>query len=310
MTLCLLGTTFDPTPLFPVLPYLKLSGDTDLNGLWTIDTTNQIIYYFQDTLCKVGPTPVMPGVGGTVPIDSSGYVTNLTLEWKQLEGVMEYEVFIYWDADAKQSLWSGTSIGNGIIATEGNNPAQLIGGTIYYWRLRAIEPVKSPWSEMWSFAPALGAGPWSPVAEPSGMAPSPGAANVPIRPVFTWQPAASATGYEFILARESEFNDVVVALTAADALSITTWRCDRDLDYSTTYFWKVRAINSTGYSNWGTSDFTTESAPSVSPQPQLSPQSATIPRAQATTAYLIWVATGIYVLLVVVLLVFIVSTRR
>jgi len=305
------GTAFDSTLVFPnTLPYLKLSGNAAQNGLWTVDSANQIIYRYQDTLVKVGPTLALPEAGGIVPIDSSGYITNLILQWQELEGAIKYEAAIYQDSDAMQSLWSGTSIGIGIIATEGSNPAQLISGLTYYWRVRAIEPVKSPWSEMWSFAPALGAGQWSPLAASTCVSPSPGATNMPIRPAFAWQPADLATGYEFILARDSEFTDVVVALTGADALQATVWGCDRDLDYATTYFWKVRGVSATSHSEWGTNVFTTEAAPST----PLPPQSSTPPLvpepAPTIPSYLIGVAIGVGAILVVVLLVFTVRTRR
>jgi hypothetical protein len=303
------GATFDPTPLFPTLPYLKLSGDAGQNELWTIDTTNQIIYRYQDTLCKVGPTPVAPEAGGIIPIDSSGDITSLILQWQELAGAREYEAAIYRDADAIQCLWSGTSDVSGITAVGGAGAANLGSGITYYWRVRAIEPVKSPRSEMWSFNPALGAAQWSPLAVPAGVSPSPGATNVPIRPPFAWQPGDLATAYEFTLARDSEFTSVVVAMTGANALPTPVWGCDRDLDYSTTYFWRVRAINATGCSEWGTGVFTTRAAPSA---PLPSPPSPTLPSASTPTipSYLVWIAIGLGVILFVVLLVFIVKTAR
>jgi len=304
------GTTFGPTPAFPnTLSCLKLSGDAKQNELWAIDGANQIIYRYQDTLCKLGPTPEMPKPGGIVPIDSSGYITNLTLGWEELVGATRYEAAIYLNTDATQGVWSGTSYGIEIVATDGSNPAQLLSGTSYYWRVRAIEPVKSPWSETRSFSPALGAAQWSPLATSTGVSPSPGAANMPIRPAFAWNPADGATSYEFVLARDSQFTDVVVALTGADALSITTWGCDRDLDYSTTYFWKVRAISSTSHSEWGNSVFTTEPAPTAPLPPQSSPQSPVPEPTPTIPSYLMGVLIGIGVILFVALLVFIVRRR-
>jgi hypothetical protein len=304
------GTTFGPTPAFPnTLSCLKLSGDAKQNELWAIDGANQVIYRYQDTLCKLGPTPEMPKPGGIVPIDSSGYITNLTLGWEELVGATRYEAAIYLNTDATQGVWSGTSYGIEIVATDGSNPAQLLSGTSYYWRVRAIEPVKSPWSETRSFSPALGAAQWSPLATSTGVSPSPGAANMPIRPAFAWNPADGATSYEFVLARDSQFTDVVVALTGADALSITTWGCDRDLDYSTTYFWKVRAISSTSHSEWGNSVFTTEPAPTAPLPPQSSPQSPVPEPTPTIPSYLMGVLIGIGVILFVALLVFIVRRR-
>ena len=106
----------------------------------------------------------------------------------------------------------------------------------------------SPWSELRSFTPALADAAQQPAtAAPVGLSPSPGATGVSLSPAFTWDSVAKATSYEFILARDSEFTDIVTAMTGADALPTTSWGYDGDLDYSTTYFWKVRAISATSY---------------------------------------------------------------
>ena len=175
--------------------------------------------------------------------------------------------------------------------------------------MRSIEPIKSPWSQVRSFAPALGGGQWSPLAAPAATSPLPGAVNVPIRPAFAWQPADWATGYEFVLAGDSVFADVIVAMTGVNALPTTVWGYDRDLDYSTTYFWKVRATSATSYSEWGTGVFTTGAAPSASLPPQLSPPPSPPPApTPSIPSYLLWVITGIGVTLVVALLVLMMRT--
>jgi len=302
-------TAFDPTPLFPTLPYLKLSGDYESNELWTIDTENQIIYRFQDTLCKLGPVLIMPMAGDIIPVDSSGYITDLTLQWEELGGTTKYEAAIYLNSEATSTLWSGTTANTAIITTSGNNQAKLLSGTRYYCQVRSLEPIKSPWSVLQSFTAALGIIPWSPLVTPAGVSPSPGAANVSIRPAFTWESADGATGYEFVLAKDSEFTDVLVALTGADALPTTAWGCDRDLDYSTTYFWKVRAISADSYSEWGTNVLTTQADPSALLPPQ-SPPSTVLELPPTIPASRILVAIGIVVILAAALLVFIVRTKK
>ena len=306
------GTTFDPAAVFPdTLPYLKLSGNAEQNKLWAIDTANQIIYRFQDTLCKVGPTLESPEARDIIPIDSSGRVDFLSLNWEEQLGTRTYEIAIYLDSDAAQRVWSGTSTTTGIIATGGTSPAQLTGGTIYYWRVRSIEPIKSPWSATRSFALALGGAQWSPLAAPAGISPLPGAANVPIRPAFAWHSADWAIGYEFMLARDSQFTDVVVDMTEANALPTTVWGSDRDLDYATTYFWKVRAASATSYSQWGIGIFTTEAAPSAILPPQSSPPpSLPLEPMPSVPYYLLWVVIGIGITLVAALLALTVRTGR
>jgi len=304
------GTTFDPNSVYShTLSYLKLTGNAEQNELWTVDTANQLIYRYQDTLCKVRATLIYPGNGDVLPIDASGYITDLTMCWEELEGAVEYEVTVYLDAEATKTEWSGTSTDTIIFATEGANPARLVRGTEYYWRVRAIKPIKSPWSEVRSFAASLAEALWSPLSNPAGMSPSCGAADTSVRPAFCWHSAEGASGYEFVLARDGEFDDVVVAKTGADALRTTAWECAIELDYATTYFWKVRAISDISYSEWGFCLFATEAAPSTAAQSQTATTSPTPIPTSSIPAYLIMIVVGVGAALAVSLIVLVVRTR-
>ena len=170
-------------------------------------------------------------------------------------------------------------------------------------------PTLSRFSETWSFTTAIGEAQWSPMTAPTGVGPLPGATSVPLRPTFTWNPADRATGYEFILARDSEFTDVVVTLTGGNALPTTVWTCDRVLDYSTTYYWKVRAISPSSHSEWAVGIFTTEASTPPSPPPPLpqpSPPPPPTPMPPPTTPMYIWAIIGIGAALIIGLLVLIV----
>lgn len=171
-------------------------------------------------------------------------------------------------------------------------------------------PTLSRFSKTRSFTTALGGAQWSPLTAPSGIAPSPGATNVSIKPAFQWNAADWATGYEFVLARDSGFVDVVIVMTGDKALPITAWADDRNLDYDTTYFWKVRAISPTSHSEWAVSVFTTETAPPSLPLPQPPPPSPVpLPSSPFKLMY-IWAIIGIGVALIISLLVVIVRTSR
>jgi len=302
------GTRFDPTPFFPTLPYLKLVGDAEQNQLWAIDTDNQTIYRFRDTLSKSNPTPVAPQAGDIIIINYSGYIDSLVLQWGEIAGAREYEVAIYTDAAATQEIWSATTDGLAIDAVRDNDSATLYSGTTYYWRVRATEPIESLWSELKSFASPLGIEEWSPLATTDGVSPPPGANDVSIMPAFTWEPADGAAGYEFVLALDSGFTGVVAAFYGADALTSPAWNCNIILEYSTSYFWKVRAIGTDSYSEWGNNTFTTEEAPAE----MLPPESSlplVIEPAPTVPAYIIGIAIGVVAILVIALLVFIVRAR-
>ena len=299
--------SFDPTAVFlNTVSYIELSWDPDETQVWTIDTTEQRIYRFRDTLCKRGPDLESPEdeaviLLGPCPCDRP---PSLTLDWEELSDVTEYEMAVYLDQDSAIQVWSAHSSYNGIIATSGDAPAPLSSGTAYYWKVRSDEPIKSPWSEIKSFALAL--------VEISGLYPTPGATGVSVRPVFTWDSAGQNTSYEFVLARDSQFSDVLVSMTGMNALTSTSWSCDRELDYSTIYFWQVRPVSSSSQGGWVTGVFTTEAAPQTPEPAAQAPVAAQAPPSPTSSIppYLLWVMVGIGTALVVSLLVLIVRTGR
>jgi hypothetical protein len=55
----------------------------------------------------------------------------------------------------------------------------------------------------------------------------------------------------------------IISRTGEDVIASNIWYCDVSLDYATTYYWKVRAVNANTSSAWSTTGvFTTEEAPS------------------------------------------------
>ncbi|MFC1987341.1 WD40/YVTN/BNR-like repeat-containing protein [Chloroflexota bacterium] len=310
------NTTFDPTTIFShALPYLKLSGNPGHDDLWAIDTATEAIYHFQDSLSQIGPTLEKPANGAVIPINSRDGGIHPTLLWEELTGTTEYEVAVYLDPDCTQNVWSGTTTDTGLVITGDNKLPRASPGTIYYWRVRTVEPVKSYWSEPWSFASDL-ANAWSPLALSS---PAPGASNVAIKPAFSWNLVSGATGYDFMLARDSNFTDVIVDMTGKDALLTNIWGCDRNLDYFTIYFWKVRAISATSHSEWETGVFTTVSEPGAespavvvqtAPVSVPSPPQPSFEPAPLVPSQILWVAVGIGAALIIILIVLIVRTVR
>jgi hypothetical protein len=188
---------------------------------------------------------------------------------------------------------------------------QLTSGRDYYVRLRvknqhSDDQIRGLWSKPVKFSVAPGVPVRAPYSGVVLTAPNFGATSVPLRPGFTWGTIPGATEYELVLAKDASFSQVVAGTPVK--VKSTAWQSPSELDYGTTYFWRVRAIAPVA-SDWGTGVFTTESAPVPPPQPQLSPPpSTTPPAAQATPSYLLWMVIGI--ILVIALLVVIVRTGR
>jgi len=93
-------------------------------------------------------------------------------------------------------------------------------------------------------------------------------------------------------------------------LPTVAWGCDRELGYSTSYFWKVRAINANSYGDWVTNVFTTEAGNSTLPALQSPPTSSPSPgQTPLLPSQLLWAMVSIVVVLVTALLVLIIRTR-
>ncbi len=68
----------------------------------------------------------------------------------------------------------------------------------------------------------------------------------PLRPAFSWQAVSGATSYTIELSPQNNFSTISVSST----LSTTTFAPTQDLDRNTLYYWRVRASNSCGMSNY------------------------------------------------------------
>ncbi len=300
------GTSFEINGgLISSSHYPRLSGNDEQNDLWALDSGNQLIYRFQDILCKVGPPLYEPEDESILPVGacSCEQVTCLFLGWQELTGAKTYEVGIYRDPECIEDIWTGSSdcACDDIRAVGEANSAILVSNNDYYWRMRSIEPLISPWSDTWSFTIAL-------AEAPAEFFPASGSTGMTIRPAFTWDSIAKADSYEFILARDSDFSDLVVNLTGAYALQTTAWKCDIDLDYSSRYFWKVRGITDISYGDWTINTFSTGAAPSTpSPAAIAQPPAPPPPMPEATVPIpvYIYVIIGLGIALVVVMLVLI-----
>ena len=181
---------------------------------------------------------------------------NISLDWETLEGADEYK----WQLDYDTDFSSVPSDFEGTTKASSVRLPTLDPATTYYWRVRATEPVLSPWSESGHSPPAL----VSAVIAPKLESPEAGASGVPVKPVFQWSAIAGADSYELIVSTNAALDNPTILKTDAYALPSTAWQCNITLNYDTTYYWKVRAISSESYSAWSAvSAFTTEPAPSL-----------------------------------------------
>jgi photosystem II stability/assembly factor-like uncharacterized protein len=210
--------------------------------LWSVDSANNRLMTYYDSLTQPvslsWPGDKAPGVGNLV----NDTARNISLDWETLEGADEYLWQIDYDTDF-------TTVPVGFEGNTKASTAQLPAlepGTTCYWRVRATEPVLSPWSDKWSFTTSIGSEVLAPVLE----SPEAGASGVAIKPIFQWSAIAGADSYELVVSTRAEFDNPTILKTDSYTLTSTAWQCNVSLDYDTTYYWRVRAVNGDTHSAW------------------------------------------------------------
>lgn len=119
----------------------------------------------------------------------------------------------------------------------------LEGLTSYYWRVSASNAGgSSNFSQVYSFTTGF------PQA-PSLYYPPNNTGEIPLDTILYWFSSPSATTYQLMVARGLDFaqNTIIVDTVISD----TTYHISGLLQ-NTFYFWRVKAINQYGYSNWST----------------------------------------------------------
>jgi hypothetical protein len=267
------------------------------NMLWSIDSTTRgvptsYIWMWEDPLAA--PVALISPADGALLATT----TTATISWDPLDAATSYEYFIF--------SYCPTCPDNMTVFINSYTPLTCIvipgltPGTTYYWKVRVAcdSPQVSKWSELRSFDTALSSVPYlcSPIC---------GSSDIILTTNFSWDGVLGATGYEL----------QVVAASAdgtADFTGATTYTSDVNafasipgLEYATTYYWRVRAVNDGVNSAWAVCLFTTMDEPVVvEPTPPVEVITNEI------TPTWIWVIIAIGGALTIAVVVLIVTTRR
>lgn len=214
--------------------------------LWALDTTNNRIMTWNDSLAEPVALASPPAGAGGLGTFVEGKTDNIRIEWNGRSGATGYEWQVADNSGMSNPLLDGTTSARSVTLES------LFPGTTYYWRVRAVTPVPGPWSEKRSFTTALG----GVATVPELVTPLPGATATDIRPFFQWRPVAGADRYELLVSTDASFSNLIINEAT---LSSTAWRPPLSLEAGQTYFWKVRAVSESSVSAWSAaSGFATE----------------------------------------------------
>jgi hypothetical protein len=188
-------------------------------------------FLIEDTGPIERPLLAIPGNGST---DQS---VNPQLIWNDSPGATQYQVQISTNFNHTIRLFDQTISGTSVTVN-----TQLANSTIYFWRVRAIGPSgTSNWSSTYRFTTQLGL-----PDQVALNAPMDGAINARPGFEFSWVEVPGVDKYDLQVSKSPDFtNQVIDASLAKNQFPATL-----DLDFSTTFFWRVRASNITGTTDW------------------------------------------------------------
>jgi hypothetical protein len=195
-----------------------------------------------------GDVPSVPT--RTSPTDTeTGVSTDPTeFTWGAATGAESYDIQVSVNSDMSSPLIDA----QGVIGTS-YQTSQLSGSTTYYWRIRGRNQFGvSAWTSTWSFTTEAHSGvPGVPVL----YSPFNGETGVARKPPFDWIASSGATDYSLEVSIYSNFSALVLDVSG---ITETVYTPSTDLAPLTVYYWRVRARNSEGYSNYTTTwSFTT-----------------------------------------------------
>lgn len=248
---------------------LKISSN-EYASLWAIDNraydwTTKVgcLWSYTDIVAKVGPWTTSPASGDYIPVDPvSGRALEVNFVWRQLSYSAAYELQIAKDSDFTIVVLRNQNIipvnpldpecyfpAGGLVPVPSAQSGiadfgSLEAGHTYYWRVRARttttgEYVRSPWSATMYFTVGLGLPVVSPYPTINLSSPAYGARDISRSPNFSWSPMPRTTKYEFVLAKDADLKQVVTKTTVPE----TSYLYGGKLDFDTTYFWQVRALD-------------------------------------------------------------------
>jgi photosystem II stability/assembly factor-like uncharacterized protein len=312
-----LGQTFLDTTAIPQ-NWLWSSDGVGSTTLYSIDSNgpNMGLYRYTDTLADC-VTLIAPADGDMItepmPIASPWRVT---LEWAPLVGAIDYQVQV----DIRPDFLGGLPGLEFITYVPGSTSAtftlvrNVSENTTFYWRVRVAfsanfgagvpglgygAPVRSYWSDTWEFTTSPPPPDWINI----NVMPPPGAQNVAINTTFQWEQVWGATHYEWQLADDSTFANIL----DSQMPDLPFCQAAITLAYDTTYAWRVRAMADTvPVSDWVVSSFHTE----IEPTGPVDVSDVTIPPVEEITPVWIWVIIAIGAVLVILVVILIWFTRQ
>jgi hypothetical protein len=161
---------------------------------------------------------------------------NVILDWSAFSGISGY----FYQYDTSPSFNSPNLFNGTIGATSQVTTSNLLFNTTYYWRVRAYHAADtSAYGPVWSFTT---------INAINNLAPANGAVNQEVNVILDWTAFSGITGYLYEYDTSPTFNSANLFNGTIGATSQVTLA---NLQFNTTYYWRVRAFHAADTSAYG-----------------------------------------------------------
>ncbi|MGY6521474.1 MAG: T9SS type A sorting domain-containing protein, partial [Mongoliitalea sp.] len=170
---------------------------------------------------------------------ASNLAIPVQISWEATALASRYHVQIATDENFNELVFEQFNVSTHQLAI-----SSLSNGTTYFWRVRAANVIGvGPYSERRSFRTLS----TIPLPEQTILgSPADNARGLSTAVRITWEQAAHATNYHLQVARDRDFQQILVDEAGIAGLA---WDL-KDLQTGVTYFWRVRANNASGFGEY------------------------------------------------------------
>ncbi|PKL86788.1 MAG: hypothetical protein CVV22_01460 [Ignavibacteriae bacterium HGW-Ignavibacteriae-1] len=211
--------------------------NVEIKGVVVNGQTRNYSYWFNLTDKNQTSPPQSPQPQLPENLAKNVKVSN-ALTWSLTDNTNKYLLQV-----SKNSDFTNMVIDQNALPTNAYLPNELTHSTQYWWRVAATNDAgTSPWSEVFTFTTAL--------PLPAKVVLKTPAINADLKtttPTLTWEAADRADTYAVQVANDNTFEGFAIKFTKSGIEDLSTEVTPNRLVNNTTYFWRVRASNGTGY---------------------------------------------------------------